>query len=171
MKYVATRAFLLLFLLALSCAPALSQSSPGLLTQLVGRLDQARDLDRKNALDPNIGPTLAGDYLIQEDKAQAAIDKVEGGSDISDAEIADALFVPPKQLTPEERKALIGRLQQAKELDDRGSKETTACGIAGAHQDFNVQSDKAGQAIDKLEHGEAIGWSEIDAALEVPSNP
>jgi hypothetical protein len=47
----------------------------------------------------------------------------------------------------------------------------TACGIAGAHQDFNVQSDKAGQAIDKLEHGKATGWSEIGAALEVPSNP
>lgn len=171
MKYIATSAFLLLFLLAVSCAPASSQSSPGLLTQLTSRLEQARDLDRKNALDASIGPTLAGDYLIQEDKAQAAIDKVEGGSGISDAEITDALFVPPKQLTPGERKALIGRLQQAKDLDDRGSKETTACGIAGAHQDFNVQSDKAGQAMDKLEHGKVIGWSEIGAALEVPSNP
>ena len=45
------------------------------------------------------------------------------------------------------------------------------CGIAGAHQDFSVQSNKADQAMDKLEYGKVIGWSEIGAALEVPSNP
>lgn len=171
MRYATISAFWLLFLLAVSCVPAASQTSSERMTQLLGQLEQARDLDRKNALDPGIGPVLAGDYLIRADKAQAAIDKITGGSYISDPEIADALFVPPKQLTAEERKALIGRLEQAKDLDDRGSHETSACGNAGAHQDFSVQSDKAEQAIDKLNQGKSIGWSEIGAALEVPSNP
>lgn len=163
--------FSLLFLLAASCVPAASQSSPERAAQLREQLEKARDLDRKNALDLSTGPILAGDYLIRADKAEAAIDKIEGGSYISDAEIADALFVPPEQLTTEERKALIRRLEQAKYLDDRGLHETTACGNAGAHQDFSVQGDKAEQAIRELKQGQPIDWSEIGAALEVPSNP
>ncbi len=170
-RSVTISAFSLLFLLAVSCVPAAPQSSPERVAQLTERLEKARDLDRKNALDQSTGPVMAGDYLVRADKAQAAIDKIEGGAYISDAEIADAVFVPPKQLTTEERKALIGRLEQAKDLDNRGLHDTTACGNAGARQDFSVQGDKAEQAIGKLEHGQTIGWSEIGAALEVPPNP
>jgi hypothetical protein len=170
-RCVATTAFSLLFLLVLSCVPAASQSSSERVAQLTERLEKARDLDRKNALDQSTGPVLAGDYLIRADKAQAAIDKIEGGSYISGSEIADALFVPPEQLTTDERKALIERLEQAKDLDDRGLHETTACGNAGTLQDFIVQGDKAEQAIGQLKQGQPIDWSEIGAALEVPSNP
>jgi hypothetical protein len=161
---------LLLFLLAVSCIPAASQSSSERLAHLTEQLEKARDQDRENALDQGTGPIMAGDYLIRADKAQAAIDKNEGGSYTSDTEIANALLVPPKQLTTEERKALR-RLEQAKNLDDRGLHETTACGNGGTHQDVIVPGDKAEQAIGQLKQGQPIEWSEVGAALEVPSNP
>src|SRR5215470_10732182 len=105
---------LAVLLSASSCATGSPAISPGERTQLIEQLQEARQTDLINAKDVELGPDAAGDYMIQADKAEAAINDLEKSNNVPSSEIADALFVPPKHQAPEMRASLIQQLQHAK---------------------------------------------------------
>ena len=137
--------------------------------QALQRLQAARALDLGNALDPAVGPAASGDYSIRADRAEQVMNNLEHGQDVSQAQIDEASFVPPKSLSPALRSELIRELQQAKNLDDRGWWDWTRDPIIA--QDFSVQEKKASRAIKDLETSQQISRSEIDEGLEFPQYP
>src|SRR4029077_4992903 len=104
MKYIAVILGVLLLAPGTSGFAATdSNSSMDQGTQLLQRLTAARQLDRSLALGVSVGPVGGGEYMLRADRAQDVIDKIEHGERVSRAEIADALFVPPKSLSQTER--------------------------------------------------------------------
>ena len=152
-----------------ACAPASStvSRSPG--SVLVRQLEQAREQDKANAMDPHVGPIASGDYSVQADKADAAIYKIEHGVEVSHKELADALFVPPKSLSEAQREDLLHQLQHARQLDRQGWRDWTRDAVIA--QDFVVQEEKADWVISDLRRGEAVSWLDINDALYVPAYP
>ncbi|MGC1192311.1 MAG: hypothetical protein WA861_17070 [Candidatus Binatus sp.] len=170
LRLAATIASALFFAASLSaCAPTESEVSSVQSEQALQRLQAARALDLGNALDPAVGPAASGDYSIRADRAEQVMNDLEHGQDVSQAQIDEASFVPPKSLSPALRSELIRELQQAKNLDDRGWWDWTRDPIIA--QDFSVQEKKASRAIKDLETSQQLSWSEIDAGLEVPQYP
>jgi hypothetical protein len=97
------------------------------------------------------------------------MDDLEHGRHVSQSQIDDALFVPPKSLSLAERAQLIQQLKYAKYLDDQGWWDWTRDPVIA--QDFSVQEKKANRAIRDLETNQQISWSEIDEGLQVPQYP
>ena len=170
LRLAATIASALFFAASLTaCATTESNVSSAQSEQAIQRLQAARELDLGSAIDPAVGPAASGDYSIRADHAEQVINDLEHGQDVSEAQIDDASFVPPKSLSPAQRGDLIRELQQAKNLDDRGWWDWTRDPIIA--QDFSVQEKKASRAIKDLESGQQLSWSEIDEGLEVPQYP
>jgi hypothetical protein len=137
--------------------------------QVVVQLEQARQTDLDYAKDISLGPVAEGDYLAQADKADSVIQQLNRQSDVPQSEVADALFVPPKHLSPEMRAQLVDKLKQARALDDEkwhnnlGSEDeawlTLLC---------DIQARRATRVIGKLETGERVSWLEISDAMTTP---
>ncbi len=116
-----------------------------------------------------MGFIAESDYLAQAEKADSAIRDLNEHSDVGRAEITEALFVPPKHISPELRVQLVQRLEQAKALDDEkwrnnlGSEDenwlTLLC---------DIQARRATRVIKKLETGESVSWFEINDAMTTP---
>ena len=106
---------------------------------------------------------------MRADRAQDVIDKIEHGERVSRAEITDALFVPPKSLSEAERAQLVQRLEQSRDLDERGWWDWTRDPVIA--QNFQVQERKADRVIRDLETDQPVSWSDIDEAMHVPANP
>jgi hypothetical protein len=159
----------LLFLRLSACATAASSGmSPQERSQLIGQLQEARQTDLANAMDTSLGPVAAGDYMIQADKAEKAISDLNASSNVPSSEISDALFVPPKHLSPAMRAELIEQLQQAKALDDQRWRESLGGYEPILTEDFNIQSMRAKRVINDLETDSPVSWSEIRQAMYVP---
>lgn len=149
-----------------SCAASLT---PQERAQAIEQLQQARQTDLADAMDTSLGPIAQGDYVAQADKADSAIRALNQHSDVPQSEVSDALFVPPKHLSPEMRARLVERLKQARALDDEkwhnnlGSEDeawlTLLC---------DIQARRATRVIKKLETGEPASWSEINEAMTTP---
>jgi len=137
--------------------------------QLIQRLRAAAELDRSRAYDVSVGPVAAGDYMLRADRAENVIAKLEHGERVSQAEIADALFVPPASLSETERAQLIRKLEQARELDEQGWWDYTWDPVIA--QNFQVQERKAKRVIRDLETNQPVSWSDIAEAMQVPDNP
>ena len=137
--------------------------------QAIAQLQQARQTDLKDANDVSLGPIAEGDYLAQADKADSAIKDLKEHQDVLQSEVTDALFVPPKHISPELRAQLVKKLEQARALDDQkwrnnlGSEDenwlTLLC---------DIQARKATRVIKKLETGEHVSWFEINDAMTTP---
>ncbi len=151
------------------CASTESNVSAGQTERTLQRLQAARATDLSNATDPAFGPIASGNYSMQADKAERAMDELEHGLDVSQSEIDDALFVPPKSLSPAQRAELVQELKEARSLDNRGWWDWTR--DPAIAQDFSVQEKKASRAITDLETSREVSWSEIDEWLEVPRYP
>ncbi len=166
LRLAATVAIALFLAASLSeCAPTESNLSNAQREQAIQRLQAARELDLGNAIDPAVGPAASGDYSIRADRAEQGMNELEHGRDVSEAQIDEASFVPPKSLSPADRAELIRELQQAKNLDDRGWWDWTRDPIIA--QDFSVQEKKASRAIKDLETDQQLSRSEIDEGFEV----
>ena len=101
LRLAATIAIALFFAASLSaCAPTESNVSSAQSEQALQRLQAARALDLRNALDPTVGPAASGDYSIRADHAAQVMNDLEHGRDVSEAQIDEASFVPPKSLSP-----------------------------------------------------------------------
>ncbi len=133
------------------------------------RLQAAREIDLSNANDPEVGPPASGDYSLRADKAAQVMYALEHGNPVDRSEIDDALFVPPKSLSPAQRAQLINQLKYARNLDNRGWWDWTRDPVIA--QNFSVQEKKADRAIRDLETDQQLSWSEIDQGLAVPLYP
>src|SRR6202167_2454900 len=160
---------LILALSLSACAPTESNVSYAQSEQTLERLQAARDIDLRNAKDPEVGPVASGDYSVRADKAALVMNDIEHGQYVSQSQIDDALFVPPRSISLTQRAELIRKLKDAKNLDNRGWWDWTRDPIIA--QDFSVQEKKANRAIRDLETDQQISWSEIDEGLEVPRYP
>lgn len=160
----------LILVLSLSaCAPTESNVSNAQSERTLQRLQAAREIDLRNAKDPEVGPVASGDYSVRADKADQVMYSLEHGQYVSQSQIDDALFVPPKSLSPALKAELIHELENAKNQDNQGWWDWTRDPVIA--QDFSVQEKKAKRAIRYLETDQQISWSEIDDSLEVPRYP
>ena len=160
---------LLLTLSLSACAPTESNVSYAQSERTLQRLQAAREIDLSNARDPEVGPVASGDYSLRADRAEQVMYDLEHGQYVSQAQINDALFIPPKSISMEQRSHLIRELEIARNQDEQGWWDWTRDPIIA--QDFAVQEKKANRAIKYLETGQQISWSEIDDGLEVPRYP
>ena len=147
----------------------LNASAPDSRTQLIQRLRAAEEVDKSRALDVSLGPVASGDYGLRADRAHDVADKLEHGVSVSPEEISDALFVPPTSLSETQRAQLVRRLEQARELDDRGWWDWTWDPVIA--QNFQVQERKANRVIKDLETNQPVSWADIDEAMHVPRYP
>jgi hypothetical protein len=164
---IAVNLILALFLSA--CAPTESNVSHAQAERTLQRLQKAREIDLRNAKDPEVGPVASGDYSVRADKADQVMYDLEHGQYVSQSQIDDALFVPPKSLSPALKVQLIHELEDARNRDDQGWWDWTRDPVIA--QDFAVQEKKANRAIRTLETDQQISWSQIDESLEVPRYP
>ena len=161
---------LILALSLSACAPTESNVSYAQSEQTLERLQAAREIDLRNAKDPEVGPVASGDYSVRADNADQVMYALEHGQYVSQSQIDDALFVPPKSLSPALKARLIHELEDAKNQDNQGWWDWTRDPVIA--QDFAVQEKKANRAIRDLETDpQQISWSEIDDSLEVPRFP
>ena len=152
-----------------ACAPTESNAPEMQSERTLERLQAAREIDLGNAKDPEVGPVASGDYSVRADKAALVMNDIEHGQYVSQSQIDDALFVPPKSLSPAMKAQLIRELENAKNQDNQGWWDWTRDPVIA--QDFSVQEKKAKRAIRYLETDQQISWSEIDDSLEVPRYP
>jgi hypothetical protein len=172
LRVVGTGACVLLLAASLSaCAPAESESnqSTAVRAQNLRRLQAAREMDLSNALDIAVGPVASGDYSMRAEKAEQVMNDLEHGGYMSQARINDALFVPPKTISQEQRAQLLYQLQEARALDEEGWWDWTRDPVIA--QEYSVQEIKANRAIKDLQTNQQVSWSEIDEGLQVPRYP
>lgn len=143
--------------------------SPDERAQLIEQLQGARQTDLKNALDTSLGPDAAGDYMTQAGKAETAINDLSQHSDVSKSEISDALFIPPKHLSPAQRAELITQLEQAKARDDEIWRTHMGGWDPILTTDCTIQGKRVDRVLKDLETEEPVSWSEINEALYVPN--
>ena len=136
---------------------------------LIEQLESAKRTDLQNALAPDVLPIAQGDFMTSAGKATTAIEKLRRGEYISPEEIEQAIVVPPKSLSREERLYLISQLEAALAMDNRGWRDYPRDPVKG--QDFQVQGRMAGQVITQLRNGDTVSWWAIQQALYVPPNP
>lgn len=161
---------LLVFAASLSaCAPFTeSKVSSAQSEQTLQRLQAARELDLSDALDPNIGPVASGDYSVRADKANQVMNELEHGQNVSQSQIADALFVPPTHLSARERAELIRQLEESRALDETGWREHEGGREPILEEDYNIQSRRATRVIRALESATPVSWTAINDAMQVP---
>jgi len=170
LRLATTVAGALCFAASLSaCAPDESNVSLAQSERTLERLQTAREIDLRNAKDPEVGPAASGDYSLRADQAGQVMDALEHGQYVSQSQIDAATFVPPKSLSSAQKAQLIQELKDASNLDDRGWWDWTRDPVIA--QDFSVQKKKANRAIRDLETDQQISWSEIDEGLTVPLYP
>lgn len=157
-------------MIALSaCAPATSSESKPPRGTLIEELEISKQTDLKDALEPDTSPVAQGDLMVAADKADDAIYKLSHDEYLSQTELHEALTVPPRSLTEEQRLMLIRELQSSCWLDNRGWWDYTR--DPNPATDFVVQEDMCDQAIEELRSGEDVSWWTIQQALYVPPNP
>ena len=167
-----TRLIASIFIFALSlsaCAPAESNVSAAQNERTLRQLQEARDMDLSNAMDIAVGPVASGDYSVRADHAAQVMNELEHGQYVSRSEINEALFVPPKSLSLEQRAQLVDELRAARALDNQGWWDGTRDPVIA--EDFSVQEIKANRAIKDVETNQQVSWQEIQEGLQVPQYP
>src|SRR5215469_9325268 len=160
---------LLALCLTASCATtSSSNASLAQRSQPIEQLQEARRTDLNDAMDTSLGPVAAGDYMVQAEKAETVITKLNAGTNVSKSELSDALFVPPKYISPAERDKLMTQLEQAKKLDETRWREHLGGWEPILTEDYTLQGMRAQRAIDDLETDRPVSWAEIDRAMRVP---
>jgi hypothetical protein len=153
-----------------SCSTADSYgTSPQERAQLIEQLQEARQTDLKNALDTSLGADAAGDYMTQAGKAETAINDLSQNSSVPKSEISDALFVPPKHLSPAQRAELITQLEQTKVRDDQIWHNHLGGWDPILTTDCTIQAERVERVVKKLETEKSVSWSEINEAMYVPN--
>ncbi len=154
---------------AVEQAPSTAQT-----TQLIKRLQVAKELDQSNSFDADLTPTRREDFTVQAAKADRALKELQHGFAVDSGEIEDALDIPPRHLTPVQRAQFIQQLQQAKALDDQREQEILIYwedDEPAERSKFEVQAQRAADVAKDLQLGESVHWSDIKQALYVPADP
>jgi hypothetical protein len=157
-------------MMALSaCASTSPSESAQQRGTLIEELQTSKQTDLKDALEPDTSPVAQGDLMVAADKANDAIDKLTHGQYVSQTALHEALTVPPRTLSEEQRLMLIRQLQASCTLDNRGWWDYTR--DPNPATDFLIQEQMCDQAIEKLRSGQDVSWWIIQQALYVPPNP
>jgi hypothetical protein len=135
----------------------------------IEQLQEARRTDLSDAMDPGLDPAAQGYYMTQAAKAETVIDDLTDRKYVSEAEISEALFVPPKYLSPEQRVVLIRQLEHAKMLDDQIYRDHLGGWDPILTEDCNIQGIRVDRVVKRLEAERAVSWSEIEQAIWVPN--
>lgn len=142
---------------------------------LIERLEAAKTADWNGARDPKVSPIRQGTFLNQMNKATRAIDELEHGQTPPAAEINDALWSPPDQITPQERAQLLAQLKQARAQDDHNEQEMlnaldwSRSAAPADTETFDARKQEIDRVIENLEIGAPVRWSAIHRALQVPA--
>lgn len=171
----------LLFFATPSLAADRSSTTANLSSQqtskLIQQLDAAKKADWNAALDASVSPVRRGTFLNQMNKADQASKELSHGFAAPQSEIDDALWAPPKHISPEERAQLIRELEQAKQQDERNEQQMlndAAWSRSAAPMDtvtFDQRKQQVDRVVENLEIGAPVRWSAIKQALVVPTSP
>jgi hypothetical protein len=146
-------------------------------SQLIQRLDAAKKADWNAALDPTVSPVREETFLNQMNKEDRASKELSHGFSVPQTEINDALWAPPRHISPEERAHLIQELNQARQQDDRNEQamlNDLAWSRSAAPADtviFDQRKQEVDAVVKDLEIGAPVHWSAIKQALVVPASP
>jgi hypothetical protein len=138
--------------------------------ELIRRLEAAEEADDSNARDPGISLVRKEDFFEQADKAERAIRELLYGYDVPPAELADALTVPPKSLTPQSKADLIRQLRDSIALNDRREQDRLNNYFSAASVDtapYDTQKAFTVAVIKELTIGEDVHWDTLQQALQV----
>jgi hypothetical protein len=109
-------------------------------------------------------------------KSDRVIKELTHGFTVSQAEIDDALWMPPKQITAAERARLIEQLKEARRQDERNEQQMlndAAWSNSRAPADTAVFDQRKAQidsVLKNLEIEAPVHWSDIHQALVVVSH-
>ena len=116
-----TASAFLFFAVSLSaCAPTESNVSYTQSEQTLQRLQEAREIDLSKAKGSGGRAGRVWRLFAPRRRLNRSCTTLEHGQYVSQSRIDDALFVPPKSLSPEQRARLIDELTYARNLDNRG---------------------------------------------------
>jgi hypothetical protein len=158
--------------LSTTASPLSQQTS-----KLVQQLETAKQTDWNAALDPSVSTVRRGTFLNQMNKADLASKELSHGFTVPQSEIEDALWVPPKHISPEERAQLIRQLKQTRQQDDQNEQNMLndlAWSRSAAPADttiFDGRKEEVDKVVMDLEIGAPVHWSAIKEALVVPASP
>jgi hypothetical protein len=140
--------------------------------QLIRQLKAAAESDESEARDPQVSLLRKEDFFEQAAKADRAVRELIYGYDVPQPELADALSVPPKALSPRQKGDLIRQLEDTIALNDR-REQARLNDYWNAYVDtepYDMQKERAAAVIKELTIGEEVHWDTIQEALQVPSN-
>ena len=146
-------------------------------SDLIQRLNAAKKADWDAALDPSVSPVREETFLNQMNKADRASKELSHGFPVPQGEIDDALWSPPKHISPEERAQLIQELKQARQQDDQHEQNMLndlAWSRSGAPADtvvFDERKQEVDAVVKDLEIGAPVHWTAIKQALVVLPSP
>jgi hypothetical protein len=179
--------FFLATLLALIVftAPALASDvstttaslSPQQTSDLIQRLNSAKKADWDAALDPSVSPVREETFLNQMNKADRVSKELSHGFSVPQSKIDDALWAPPKHISPEERAHLIRQLEAARQQDDQNEQtmlNDLAWSRSAAPADtviFDERKQEVDAVVKNLEIGAPVHWTAIKEAMVVPAIP
>jgi hypothetical protein len=146
-------------------------------SDLIQRLNSAKTADWDAALDPSVSPVREETFLNQMNKADRASKELSHGFPVSQSEIDDALWSPPKHISPAERAQLIQELTLARQQDDQHEQNMLndlAWSRSAAPADtivFDEHKQEVDAVVKDLEIGAPVHWTAIKQALVVPPSP
>jgi hypothetical protein len=142
---------------------------------LIKRLEGAKEMDESEANQPGTSATAWQDDMIQVGKADKAIKELSHGLEVPQAEIDEALWVPPKTLSAAQKARLLQRLKDAVQRDEN-EEQTMMTSVKFENFPYptsrmaTVEDHKnlAKGVLKDLEIGEDVHWETNKQALEAP---
>src|SRR5262249_15735357 len=143
--------------------------------ELIKRLRAAREMDESEANHPGLSAVHWEDYMVQIGKVDKALKELFDGFEVSQVEVDDALWVPPRSLSPTAKSALIHRLQVAMRQDEYNEDELTF-GAKFSDIPYPINSmliledhkNLAESVLKDIDIGEDVHWQTIERALQPP---
>lgn len=151
--------------------------SPQQTSDLIQRLNSAKKADWDAALDPSVSPVREETFLNQMNKADRASKELSHGFSVPQSKINDALWAPPRHISPEERAQLIRQLKMARQQDDQNEQamlNDLAWSRSAAPADtviFDERKQEVDAVVKDLEIGAPVHWTAIKEAMVVPAIP
>lgn len=141
--------------------------------ELIKRLEGAKELDVSQANRPGVSAVAWEDYMDQAGKADKAIKELSDGFEVSQAELKDALWVPPASLSSDEKSRLISQVQQAIQHDQREEENIRVGSNMGKYPDptttiatLEEHKEMAESVLKDLETGEDVHWQTLNRAIQ-----
>ncbi len=145
----------------------LSAEQRGLLIQ---RLETAKKQDEEGAEDHITDPGEVSDFRHQIHEADRAIRELQNGFTVPQAEIEDALEVPPKAFSKKQTAEIIQKLKHTREELKEDAQRTAENDDLVESDFYEEDEEKVDNVIKDLEIGEDVPWSTIKEAMDVPQN-